>query len=171
VRLPAHLYHEHLRYRRAEEKLRHRLSREPDRGELTRELELDAHQVERLAMTMKPLRSLDESVSEDGDTTLGDTIHDAAIDDDEPDGTDLERVRKVIARVLRSLDPRGRSILELRFGLRGNDELTLQQVGDRIGLSRERVRQIEAKALRQLADRTDVVELGSLFDLADDEAA
>jgi len=93
--------------------------------------------------------SMETPVGDDGETNLGDFIE----DDSTPsplDHTSHRLLREEIERVIASLHPREAQILRLRYGLKGGKGMTLEQVGQKYGLTRERIRQIEVEALRKL---------------------
>jgi RNA polymerase sigma factor (sigma-70 family) len=114
--------------------------------------------VDRLTEAMTPAASLHAEVS--GTDAL--TLEDALADERAPDPTAGLAHRDIgirLERGLGELPPRERGILEMRFGLRGEPGLTFQEIGDRLGLSRERVRQITEQALRRLRGRPELREL------------
>lgn len=163
VRAPSHVYDLQLKYKRAEAKLRTRLSREPGRAEIAEELGIAAEEMDRLVSTMTPIVSTHSPLA--GTDSL--TVDDALADEDLGDpGDDLDRVEieRSMHAVLDELEPRERVVIECRFGLGGEPAQTLQVIGQRLGLSRERVRQIEARALERLRDGGKVDHLASALD-------
>jgi RNA polymerase primary sigma factor len=103
----------------------------------------------KLLSCRRPTVSLDQPVSEDSGLTLGDQL--AADHRDTDPETIIDRdYAEHLRRMIGALHPRRRMVLNLRFGLSGNDPMTFREVGDRLGLSRERVRQIEQQALSRL---------------------
>ena len=98
--------------------------------------------------------SLERPVGEDEDSELGDLVEDRAIESPSDAVSRLLR-REELEIVLRSLGERERKVLELRFGLRGEEPRTLEEVGQRFGVTRERIRQIEAKTLSKLKSYRD----------------
>jgi RNA polymerase primary sigma factor len=161
VRLPTHVYDAQLRYRSAIERLATRVP-EPSTADLARELDIDERQVELLASTQKGIGSLD-AVPDDGlGIPLGERIADEA--HAEPsEHLDLALMRRMIESELAELAPREREVLRLRFGFADEDELTLEQIGDRLGVSRERVRQIQNEAISRLRSRSGVLRLQELL--------
>jgi RNA polymerase sigma factor (sigma-70 family) len=150
VRVPSHICEQQIRLRRIESELSRRLGREPTPEELAPKLGISAGAVEDLVATLAPIRSLNAPAQGLEDVELEDLIHDETT----ADPTDaLERGERaeVLAELLESLPPRERQVIDWRFGLSGAEEpSTLGEIGQRLGLSRERVRQIEAAALSRL---------------------
>ena len=155
IRLPVHVSDRLRAIERARRSLEASLGREPSEDEIARAAELTSDAVsETLGLARKTV-SLHEPVGEDGDSELGDMIADPdAGNPEELAETHLrhERLREGLAR----LGERKRLILELRFGLDGQDPRNLEEIGRIVGLTRERVRQLEAEALRELAASADM---------------
>ncbi len=149
VRLPSHVYDLLLQQTRATKKLAAELGREPTVAEVGRALRVEDVEIERLAeLKQKPL-SLDMRLPGTDSKLLEDVIADP--DTVEPDGgLDQGRLERDLERLIDTLSPREQSILRMRFGIRGQEDHTLQEIGQKLGLSRERVRQIEAGALAKL---------------------
>ena len=168
VRVPSHLYELRYRHRSARRALGQRLGRAPTREEVAGELGVDPEVLERLSDAMKPIASLHTPLPGAEDRTLEEVIGDDRLEDP-GESIDAGQVRRTLERQLASLDPRERRILEWRFRLRGGPPLTLAEIGERLGLSRERVRQLEARALKQLRARAEVAGLAVSLDL--EEAA
>jgi RNA polymerase primary sigma factor len=149
VRAPSHIYDLQLKYKRVEAKLRTRLTREPGRAEIGEVLGLTPLEADRLVSTMTPIVSTHAPLA--GTDSL--TVDDALADEEQGDpAEDLDRfkIEQTMHAVLADLEPRERTVIECRFGLGGESPQTLQTIGQRLGLSRERVRQIEARALERL---------------------
>jgi RNA polymerase sigma factor (sigma-70 family) len=150
VRIPSHVCELQVRYRHAEEDLSHRLGRDPAPHEMAGALGLAHDQLDLLTGTFAAERSLYAPIGGLDDVTWEDAIQDPSA----PDPTEeLERetLRRNLAALLETLGPRERAVLDWRFGLRGDGEpATLGEIGRRLGLSRERVRQIESAALCRL---------------------
>jgi RNA polymerase sigma factor (sigma-70 family) len=149
VRVPSHMYDLQLRYRRADEELRRRLGRIPRAGELAEELGLDADAFAHLASTLAPIASLHAPLADTDSLSLEDSLEDDAAPDPVAEVDRLE-VRGELARLLVVLNPRERAILDWRFGLSDDDPQTLEDIGKRLNLSRERVRQLTGRALEKL---------------------
>jgi RNA polymerase primary sigma factor len=129
--------------------LEQRLGRAPNQKELAAELNLDPRKVDLIIKSSRIPLSLDAPVGEEEDSDLGSFI------EDESTPTPMQSVyetmlREKVDEVLESLSPREARILRLRFGLDDGNMYTLEQVGEKFGLTRERIRQIEGKALRRL---------------------
>ncbi len=163
VRVPSHLYDRLRELRRVEERLRHRTGREPRRDELAEALGVGVAELDELIATGRQIASIDEPVSYDGegDTSLLDLLQDDSPIEPELD-LDRERIYQVVSNSLCSLSPRDRRILELRFGLDGDAPKSLREIGQQLGLSGERVRQIEAGVLSSLRDREDIAGLAEV---------
>jgi RNA polymerase primary sigma factor len=161
VRAPSHIYELRYRRRRAETELAQRLGREPTDAEVAEHLDVTPEMFQRSVEAMIPVMSLHAVVPGTDDRVLEDVLEDPEIADPS-DGIELEQAWAHVARELaRSLDERERRILEWRYGLDGQPVLTLEQIGKRLGLSRERVRQIEDKALRRLRERDGIRKLAT----------
>jgi RNA polymerase primary sigma factor len=149
IRLPVHVDEQVGRLRRAETRLAERLGREPSSDELAAELRLPVEGVERLRGTSRVVTSLDVPVGDDDSIVLQDLLEDdSAVG---PDELALEAVgREALERALAALPERAREVLVLRFGLDSGSPRTLEEVGEVMGVSRERARQLERAALAAL---------------------
>ena len=146
---------------RVERELTTRLGREPTNEEIAREAELDLVLVLEVKAANRAVTSLDQPVGEDGDTSMGDLLPaQQAAPEEEVAGTISE---STVARVVADLPGSERRVVELRFGLGGSAPTPLRETGERLGLSAERVRQIEERALERLSDEP---ELAALRDAA-----
>jgi RNA polymerase primary sigma factor len=155
IRLPVHVSDRLRAIERSRRSLEASLGREPTDEEIAKAAELTVDAVaETLSLARKTV-SMHEPVGEDGDSELGDMIAD-------PDAGNPEELAEAQLRHeklregLGRLGERKRLILELRFGLDGNDPRNLEEIGRIVGLTRERVRQLEAEALRELAASADM---------------
>jgi RNA polymerase primary sigma factor len=126
--------------------------REPGACEIAARVGIPVDRVEQvLSMAQEPT-SLDLPVGEDGDATLGDLIE--ATDAVNPHAAaEASALQRAIAEALTELTPREQRILSMRFGIGGTQDRTLEEVGRELGVTRERIRQIEASALRKLRGR------------------
>jgi RNA polymerase primary sigma factor len=149
VRVPSHMYDLQLRYKRADEELRRRLGRAPQARELAAELGLESDALAHLASTMMPIASLSAPLAGTDALSLEDSLEDEAAQDP-VEHVDRGEVRGELSRLLLVLSPRERRIIDWRFGLSDEDPQTLEDIGKRLNLSRERVRQITGRALEKL---------------------
>jgi RNA polymerase primary sigma factor len=148
IRLPVHVAEQVRRMMRARRQLAQRLNRDPTPKEVADESGLPESRIEQLRDLVEDPVSLETPVG-DGESLYGDLIEDTK--SDRPDQeTALNLRQKELTRALQSLNPRMRHVLELRFGLSGSDPKTLEEVGEGLGVTRERVRQLETRALREL---------------------
>ena len=148
IRLPVHVAEQVRRMMRARRQLAQKLNRDPSVKELAAESGFPEQRIEELLDLVEDPVSLETPVG-DGESLYGDMIEDTK--SDRPDQETAINLRKTeLARALQSLNPRMRHVLELRFGLSGSDPKTLEEVGEGLGITRERVRQLEARALREL---------------------
>jgi RNA polymerase primary sigma factor len=154
VRLPIRLVEQISAVRRVEEELTQRLRRPPTVAELAHEAGIDEDAVEDLRRAERRPASLSEPMGHDGDTPLGDLILDEDADDPAAGVADAHE-QAGVAEAVQALGERPRRVLELRYGIDGR-ERTLDGVAGELGISRERVRTIEAAALRQLSARPEL---------------
>ena len=148
IRLPVHIADQVRRIQRARRALGQQLNRDPSIDEIAVETELTPLRVQELLDLVQEHVSLETPVG-DGESVMSDLIEDAhAI---EPEAETALRLRSTeLARALAQLKPRLQRVLVLRFGLDGSAGRTLEQVGVELGITRERVRQLETRALREL---------------------
>ena len=149
IRIPVHMVDTINKLNRFSRQLLQDLGREPTAEEIGEQMEMSADRVrEIMKMCQDPL-SLQTPIGEEGDSHLGDYIEDTAALAP-ADGATRQLLREQVGDVLRSLTYRERRILQLRFGLDDGRQRTLEEVGREFGVTRERIRQIEAKALRKM---------------------
>ncbi|MGZ4141990.1 MAG: sigma-70 family RNA polymerase sigma factor [Actinomycetota bacterium] len=149
VRLPVHIHEQLVRLRREQRALEASLGREATAEEIARAADMSPARVRELLDAGRTPVSLETPVGEGGDSTLRDFV--AAGDADELFGDVLRSVgREELERVLQTLPERERAILSLRFGLTGDQPMTLERIGEQFGLTSERIRQLESKALAKL---------------------
>lgn len=149
IRLPAHMVERVNKLENTRERLLQKLGREPSREELAAALDTTVGRVEKLEQFARDAFSLDKLVNDEKGTSFADLV----ADESEPSPFEETRrhvLRDDVDKVLDLLTPRERRILELRSGLRGDGPHTLEEVGDKFGLTRERIRQIEKEALGRL---------------------
>ncbi len=148
IRLPVHVAERVRRLLRARRQLAQKLNREPTLAELAKETEQTEERVRDLMSLVDDPVSLETPVG-DGESLYGDLIED--VHSEAPDERTALRLRSAeLAGALARLNPRMRRVLALRFGLEGASPQTLEEVGAVLGITRERVRQLEARALREL---------------------
>jgi RNA polymerase primary sigma factor len=148
IRLPVHVAEQVRRLLRSRRQLAQKFNREPTIVELAKETGLAEQRCQDLLELVEDPVSLDTPVG-DGESLYGDLIED--VNADRPDVTTATRLRaKELAHALSHLNPRMRRVLALRFGLDGAHPQTLEEVGAGLGITRERVRQLESRALREL---------------------
>lgn len=151
IRKPVHVWDNHKRYTQAKDALQRPGSR-PDDGEIAREMgeDWDGDQVKELRLLFKQSESdsLDELLYNDSDAT---GYHLISLEDQPVSASaDYHGLREVLTEVLHTLDSRQQTIIEMRYGLNGRQPMTLEEVGQKYGLTRERIRQIEAAGMRKL---------------------
>ena len=150
IRLPSHVHDRLQRSQRVKAELTGKLGREPTPAELAPALGTDTDSLEALDRLSREAISLESNVA-GTEKRLEDFVPDAAAS--RPDGgIDDDRMRMGVGSLIGSLTPREQLILRLRYGLGGEEEHTLEQIGQSLGLSRERVRQLEARALKKLRE-------------------
>jgi RNA polymerase primary sigma factor len=149
IRVPVHMGDQISRMLRMQHQLKQKLSRDPSVEELAEALEVLPEKVEHMMQVSRHPLSLQMPIGEEEDEMLGDFIEDEEAPS--PDETAMNNIlREHLEEVLDRLPPREVRILQLRYGLLDGQVLTLNEVGRRMGVTRERVRQIEAQALRRL---------------------
>ena len=150
IRLPVHVVKELNKYQRAARKLTQKLDHQPSAEEIAEYLEKDPIEVRRMIRLSERVASVDSTVSEDGRTMLDFLVD---VDGESPDAlAEGEDVSSALGEVLDRLSAKQQEVLARRFGLRGYDTATLEEVGKAVGLTRERVRQIQLEALALLRD-------------------
>jgi len=149
IRLPAHIVDEWNKLNRVSKRLAQELGREPTNEDLAAELDMSQERVNDLRRLGGQPLSLETPVGEEEESTLAEFIEDDVTPTPSSMASDLlmgERVEDA----LDSLTPREARVLRLRYGLEDGEDYTLEQVGEKLGLTRERIRQIQAQALRRL---------------------
>lgn len=149
IRIPVHMVETINKLYRTSRRLMQELGREPTPEEIGEELEIDADRVREIFKIAQEVTSLEAPVGEDGESMLGDFIP----DEGQPSPVDQaskQLLKNHLDEVLATLSDREARVLKFRFGLEGNKQMTLEEVGKVFGVTRERIRQIEAKALRKL---------------------
>ena len=149
IRLPVHIVEKLTKLRNVMPRLEQELGRAPNLDEIAEAAGMSSERVHEIMIACRGTLSLETPIGEDGDASLGDFVADREIED--PVDTAARNIlRKEVHGILSELSDRERRILELRYGLGLRDPLTLQEIGVEVGLTRERVRQIECEALDKL---------------------
>jgi RNA polymerase primary sigma factor len=157
IRLPVHVADQVRRVQRARRALGQQLSRDPSIDEIATETELTPLRVQELLDLVQDHVSLETPVG-DGESVMSDLIEDTSAVG--PEAETALRLRSTeLARALAQLKPRLQRVLVLRYGLDGSSGRTLEQVGVELGITRERVRQLETRALRELRQAAPALEL------------
>ncbi len=149
IRIPVHMVEKLNKVVHIERQLVQRLGREPRPDEIATELEMTTEEVrEILRMAQHPV-SLEKPIGEEEESELGDFVQDELAESPDEQAS-LSLRREDIEKALESLPERERKVIELRFGLKGEQPCTLEEVGRAFGVTRERIRQIESKTLSKL---------------------
>jgi RNA polymerase primary sigma factor len=149
VRLPVYIMEEVMRVKRVTRQLYQELGRDPTTAQIGARLGIPAERVSELLVWAEKVFSLDAPLSEEEENSLGDIIEDPNAQGPS-ETTDRALLREEVRRVLNNLTLRERQVIELRFGLVDDHDHTLEEVGKRLKVTRERVRQIEERAIRKL---------------------
>ncbi len=153
IRIPVHMVETINKLVRIQRRLVQEYGREPTPEEIGVELELPPDRVREILKVSQEPVSLETPIGEEGDSHLGDFIEDPTALAPQ-DAASHQLLKEQVMDVLSSLTPRERKVLELRFGLEDGRSRTLEEVGREFNVTRERIRQIEAKALRKLRHPT-----------------
>jgi RNA polymerase primary sigma factor len=170
IRIPVHMIEIMNKLWRAQKQLTQELGREPTPEEIADEMHMPVARINSLLkMAQQPI-SLHAPVGDDGDVSVGDFIEDKSAENPS-DVTSYSLLKEKLGDVLTSLTERERKILEMRFGLIDGYERTLEEIGKMYNVTRERIRQIEAKALRKLRHPTRVRHLQGFLDTEEEATA
>jgi RNA polymerase primary sigma factor len=149
IRIPVHMVEKLNRVTHVERQLVQRLGREPEAHEIAEELKCTVREVRDILRVAQMPVSLEKPIGDEEESELGDFVADESVE--EPFEAATENLqREDIQKALDSLPDRERQVIELRYGLRGHEPLTLEEVGRAFGVTRERVRQIENNTLKKL---------------------
>jgi RNA polymerase primary sigma factor len=150
IRIPVHIVDRERKIARAERELMAKLGRVPEEDEIAKAVKLPLKQVREVRQAARAVTSLDRPVGEEGSTSFGELVG-----GDEPSPEETIRIsleEDLLRRAVASLPDRHREVVKLRYGLNGDsDPKSLEEIGRQLGLTRERVRQLEADALERLA--------------------
>lgn len=162
IRIPVHMVETINKLTHTQRRLVQELGREPLIEELAAEMDMDEKKVRHIKKISQDIVSLEAPVGAEEDSKLGDFIE----DDDSlspSDQTNRQLIKESIHEMLQYLSPRERKIIEMRFGLKDGIGHTLEEVGNEFGVTRERIRQIEAKVLHKLREHPKSVKIKSYF--------
>jgi len=149
IRIPVHMTEVINSLVRISRRLLQELDREPTNEEIAEEMDITPERVREIVKVAQSPVSLETPIGEEGDSDLGDFVEDTEATSP-VDAASLTMLRYDVGAVLDTLTPRERRVIQLRFGLIDGHQRTLEEVGKRIGVTRERIRQVEAKALHKL---------------------
>ena len=155
IRIPVHMMEKINTMVRTERNLLRETGRDPNDHELALELGIDPQEVQQLRKIAQRTTSLETPIGDEEDAKLGDFIENSSAPDPADVISDII-TKESLDRVLKAMDERERKVVELRFGLRGEHPRTLLEVSRRFNVSRERIRQIEAKALEQIRASSEI---------------
>ena len=161
IRIPVHMVETINKVLRATRKLTNELNREPTVEEIAKEMGMEPEKIDYVIKIKQDIASLDATVGRDGDdedSVLGDFIEDEGRVSPE-DAAAAQMLKEQIAEILSSLSEREQKVVKLRFGIGGGRPHTLEEVGAEFSVTRERIRQIEAKALSKLRKHKDTKKL------------
>ena len=163
IRLPVHMVEIVNKLVRTQRQMVQTLGREPTTTEIARQMDIPESKVRSVRKIMRVPISLETPIGQEGDSHLGDLIEDQA-GISPAEAMVSVSVQERTAHVLRTLSPREEKIIRMRFGMEDGSEHTLEEVGREFSVTRERIRQIEAKALRKLRHPSRSEKLKSFFD-------
>ena len=154
IRIPVHIGQRERKIARTERELSAKLGEEPSDEEVAAAAELPLEQVEEVREAARTVTSLDRPVGEEGDTALGDLLESGEPDIEEE--VEVSLAEETLRRTIEELPEPERNVIRLRYGIDGDDPQPLRETGRRLGLSAERVRQLESKALKLLATKREL---------------
>ena len=161
IRIPVHMVETINKVLRTTRKLTTELNREPTNEEIAKELDMEPEKIDYVMRIKQDIASLDASVGREGDdedSVLGDFVEDEERDSPE-DSAANQILKEQLAEIISTLTEREQKIIRLRFGIGGGRPHTLEEVGNEFAVTRERIRQIEAKALSKLRKNKDTKKL------------
>ncbi|WP_029933786.1 RNA polymerase sigma factor RpoD [Thiomicrospira pelophila] len=163
IRIPVHMIETINKLNRIQRQLLQKMGREPTPEELAEEMEMPEDKIRKVMKIAKEPISMETPIGDDEDSSLGDFIEDSNILSPS-DSADQEGMSETVREMLSTLTPREAKVLRMRFGLGMNTDHTLEEVGKQFDVTRERIRQIEAKALRKLRHPSRAERLRSFLD-------
>jgi RNA polymerase primary sigma factor len=160
IRIPVHIVEREQKISRAERELVAKLERAPTDEEVSKKAKLPLKQVREVRQAARAVASLDKPVGEDDSASLGDLFASESLQPDEE--VELQLTESALHAAVSELPEREQAIVKLRYGLNGEeDPKSLEEIGRIMGITRERVRQLEAEALRRLAERREIAAMKS----------
>ena len=153
IRIPVHMYETINKYNKTVRKLKAKLGRNPTDEEIAKEMNVDTNKIDEIKKISQHPTSLSAKIGEEADTDLADMLADTISDSPEEIAVS-DYLKKQIYEIMGTLQDREKRVIALRFGLDDGITRTLEEVGREFGVTRERIRQIEAKALRKLKERS-----------------
>ena len=167
IRIPVHMVETINKLMRTQRRLTQELNRDPTNEELAKEMDMEVEKIEHIMKIKQDITSLDAGIGRDDndgeESTLGDFIEDEDTASPE-ESASSQLLKEQVREILGSLSDREKKILEMRFGLNGTKSHTLEEVGLEFAVTRERIRQIEAKALLKLRKHKDSKKLHEYLD-------
>lgn len=149
IRIPVHMVDTINKFNNVFRNMVQELGRMPTDEELAEVMELSVEKINEIRDYARDTVSMDTTVGDEDDTTLGDFIADTSMVSPENEATQND-LRRQIEKVLTTLKPKEQEVIIMRYGLRGGEPKTLEEIGEHFGVTRERIRQIESKALTKL---------------------
>ncbi len=169
IRIPVHMIETINKLNRISRYILQETGQEPTPEELSKRMDISEDKIRKVLKIAKEPISMETPIGDDEDSSLGDFIEDIAVLSPIESATN-ESLKETIQEVLASLTSREEKVLRMRFGINMNTDHTLEEVGKQFDVTRERIRQIEAKALRKLRHPTRAENLSSFMDIDEEEA-
>jgi RNA polymerase primary sigma factor len=163
IRIPVHMTETATKVRREDRKLYQKHGRKAETGEIAARTGIPVARVEQVLSMVQDPTSLDAPIGEDGEATLGDLIE-ATDAIDSHAAAETSNLQRILAEALGELMPREQRVLRMRFGVGSVADHTLEEVGKEFGVTRERIRQIEARALQKLRHPQHARKLATFMD-------
>jgi RNA polymerase primary sigma factor len=154
IRIPVHIGQRERKVARAERDLSARLGREPTDEEISKEAEVPVAQIEEVRAAARTVTSLDRPVGEEGGASFGDLL--PSDEDSLEEEIEVSLAQETLRQTVADLPEPERNVIRLRYGIDGDDPKPLRETGRRLGLSAERVRQLESRALKHLSERREI---------------
>lgn len=149
IRIPVYMVEKLSKYKKIEQELSQKYNREPTENEIAEKMDISVKEIRELKEYLSDAVSLDAPIGEDKEDSFGSFVEDSS-NGNPADNYEKEDMSKILLKVLDTLPEREAGILKMRFGIGYSSPLTLEEVGKRYSLTRERVRQIESSALKKM---------------------